>query len=99
MCSDSLDLNGDGKITWADFAPDETTFDLLYGDNDGTVTNVELIAFLTLNYSVECEFFEEEWVFNVADLVVQSTDVKNYGTKLWKVRFYPVSTTTFIPYE
>jgi len=99
VCSDSLDLNGDGKITWADFAPDEATFDLLYGDNDGTVTNVELIAYLTLNYSVECDFFEEEWVFNVADLVVQSTEVKNDGTKLWKVRFYPVSTTTFIPYE
>ena len=99
VCSDSLDLNGDGKITWADFAPDEATFDLLYGNNNGIVTNEELIAFLTLNHSDVCEFFEEEWVFNVADLVVQSTEVKNDGTKLWKVRFYPVSTTTFIPYE
>ena len=109
VCSDSIDLNGDGKITWEDlvdlaiaagFGNDELAVDTLIGINvDGIVTTEELIAFLTLNFAAECEFFEEEWVFNVADLVVQSTEVKNDGTKLWKVRFYPVSTTTFIPYE
>ena len=99
VCDDTLDTNGDKEITWADFAVDEATFDLLYGNDSGTVTTDELIAFLQANYAAECEFFENEWVFNVADLVVQSNKIDNDGTKLWKVRFYPVSTTTFIPYE
>jgi hypothetical protein len=101
VCNDTLDLNGDKEITWADFAASEAAFDTLYhiGPFDGIVSTAELIAYLETNWAAECEFFEEEWVFNVADLVVQSNKIDNDGTKLWKLRFYPVSTTTFIPYE
>lgn len=100
VCNDTLDVNDDREITWADFAASEAAFDTMYGIvDDGVVTTEELIAYLMANQAADCEFFEEEWVFNVADLVVQSSKIDNDGTKLWKVRFYPVSTTTFIPYS
>jgi hypothetical protein len=43
-----------------------------------------------------CVFFENEWVFNIADLVVQSQEIDNDGGKLLEIRFYPVSTTSFV---
>jgi len=43
-----------------------------------------------------CVFFENEWVFNIADLVVQSQEIDNDGSKLLQIRFYPVSTTSFV---
>ncbi len=99
VCNDSLDVNGDGKITWEDFAIDEALFEAIIpgNDGDGTVSPEELITYLQISWAGDCEFFENEWVFNVADLVVQSNKVDNDGTKLWKLRFYPVSTTTFTP--
>ena len=102
VCDDILDVNGDKKINWLDFGLTEAAFDDLYsiGVPDGIVSPEELLAYLQPLYDgAECEFFTEEWVFNVADLVVQSNKIDNDGTKLWKLRFYPVSTTEFIPYE
>ena len=43
-----------------------------------------------------CAQLEDEWVFNIADLVVQGQTVTNDGARLLQIRFYPVATTTFI---
>jgi hypothetical protein len=37
-----------------------------------------------------------EWILNIADLVVTQQDIVNDGGKLFKIRFYPVATTTYI---
>ena len=36
-----------------------------------------------------------EWVFNVADIVIQEQDFVNDGTRLMQIRFYPRATTVF----
>jgi hypothetical protein len=41
------------------------------------------------------EYYDEEWVFNIADLVYQNQVVINEGIKNLQIRFYPVDTTTF----
>ena len=42
-------------------------------------------------------YYENEWIFNIADLVVTQQDITNDGTKLLQVRFYPVATTEYVP--
>ena len=44
-------------------------------------------------------YFDEEWIFNIADLVVTEQGLVNDGTKLLQIRFYPVATTEFTPQE
>lgn len=41
-------------------------------------------------------FYDNVWIFNIADVVVQEQTITNDGTKLLRVRFYPVATTEFI---
>jgi len=41
-------------------------------------------------------YYENEWILNIADLVVSQQDIVNDGGKLMKIRFYPVATTTYI---
>ncbi len=36
-----------------------------------------------------CTYYDEEWVFNIADFVEYLWDVNNTGVKLLQVRFYP----------
>ena len=40
-------------------------------------------------------YFANEWIFNIADLVITEQGLMNDGTKLVQLRFYPVVTTTF----
>ena len=82
-CDQSYDADGDGAITLADVPGDLT--------GDGLVDDADLQAYL----AASCTFYESEWVFNVADLVVYGWDYQNHGSKLLQVRFYPVSTTTY----
>ncbi len=42
-------------------------------------------------------YFEGEWIFNIADLVITEQGLVNDGTKLVQIRFYPVATTEFSP--
>ena len=42
-----------------------------------------------------CQFFESEWIFNVADIVLFGFDYENKGANLTQLRFYPVDTTNF----
>jgi len=41
-------------------------------------------------------YFPEEWILNIADLVVTEQGLVNDGTKLLQIRFYPVSTTEYV---
>lgn len=40
--------------------------------------------------------YENEWILNIADLVVTDQIISNDGAKLLKVRFYPVATTEYV---
>ena len=80
VCDASLDVNGDGVINEAD-----ADFNI-----DGVVSDEEYATLLA-----SCTYYENEWVFNVADLVVESMDFENKGGKTLHIRFYPRSTTTF----
>jgi hypothetical protein len=42
-------------------------------------------------------YYEDEWILNIADLVITEQGLVNDGTKLLQIRFYPVATTEFIP--
>jgi hypothetical protein len=39
----------------------------------------------------------DEWIFNIADLVLTEQGFVNDGTKLFQIRFYPRATTEFVP--
>ena len=41
-------------------------------------------------------YYENEWILNIADLVVSQQDIVNDGGKLLNIRFYPVATTTYM---
>jgi hypothetical protein len=43
----------------------------------------------------QATYYDNEWVFNVADIVIQEQDFVNDGTRLMQIRFYPRATTTF----
>ena len=83
VCAASLDLNGDGVIDVNDVPSDL--------DDNGVIDAVDLTLFLNQS----CDLYQNEWVFNVADLVVESMDYNNSGAKTLQIRFYPRSTTTF----
>jgi len=89
--SATLDLNGDGEITYADVP---SIYDL---DADG----IEYSEYLTwANEQVSSDlatYYENEWILNIADLVLTDQPISNDGTKLLQVRFYPVATTVYIP--
>lgn len=82
-CDQAYDTDGDGQITLADLTGDLT--------GDGLVDDADLAAYL----AASCAWYDSEWVFNIADLVVYGWDYRNSGSKLLQVRFYPTSTTTY----
>jgi hypothetical protein len=81
VCDASLDVNGDGVI-------DETDAADLDGDLD--IDGDDYLIMLQA-----CRYYENEWVFNIADLVVEGMDFNNSGAKTLHIRFYPRSTTSF----
>ena len=84
VCDPIYDVNGDGQMTVAD-----VTVDL---DGSGVIDQADLAIYLELY----CSYFEHEWIFNIADLVVYGWDYNNMGSKLVQVRFYPLQTTQFV---
>jgi hypothetical protein len=98
----SLDTNSelddgipDGRITiedvpLGDYDLDDLTSDDRDYNNDGAVDELDIVAWLTdaalLGLATE---YEDEWIFNIADLVTTEGDILNDGTKLFQTRFYP----------
>ena len=83
-CDDLYDTNNDGEITMDDLAGIDF-------NNDGVFNTEDLNYYLEFN----CQYFDDAWVFDIADLVVYGWDYYNQGTKLVQVRFYPESTTVY----
>lgn len=82
------DVDQDGIISYdGDF--DETTFP----DNEFE----DWLADNTVNADGEVlwQYYNEAWVFSIADLVYLNQVVTNNGIKNIQLRFYPVSTTEF----
>jgi hypothetical protein len=101
VCDAVLDSNGDGVLDVDDLANVDINGDGIIDANDipdmngdGSVDEADLALFMGDNIS--CTYYDNEWVFNVADLVVQDQTIQNDGAKLLKIRFYPVATTSFV---
>lgn len=82
VCDASLD-DGDGVID-VDDVPNDMT-------GDGIIDEDDLVLFL----QASCDYYENEWIFNLADLVVQDQYIDNNGGRTLHIRFYPRSTTSF----
>lgn len=90
----SLDIAGpegpgaDGYLNWYDVPEDQ--------NGDGVIDEDDLIPWLNkLVEQGEVIYYENEWIFDIADLVIAGQTVTNDGTKLFQIRFYPVKTTLF----
>ncbi len=66
-----------------------------FGDNSGSVDIIEEWLAFQADENPHLVTYVEDWIWNVAQLVVSEQDINNDGSKLFKIRFYPVSTTTF----
>lgn len=98
-----LDVNGDGVIDIndvpeGDYDGNPSTLDNRDYNNDGSVNEDDVNAWLT-DKSMEdppmAWYFVQEWILNIADLVVTEQGLENDGTKLLQIRFYPVDTTEY----
>jgi len=91
----SCQLIPDGLITKCDVPQDYT--------GDGNITEEDIVPWLeeqaALSTPMAWYFALNDgmWIFNIADLVVTEQGLVNDGTKLMKLRFYPVDTTEYIP--
>lgn len=99
----TLDANDDGVIDVndvpvADYDGDPLTPDNQDYNNDGSVDELDVEAWLT-DMAALAEpmawYFANEWIFNIADLVITEQGLMNDGTRLVQIRFYPVVTTAF----
>jgi hypothetical protein len=91
----SLDISGDGIIDANDVP---LTYDLLENGGNGSfaIDPAEYENWLDdQNAAGQATFYENEWILNIADLVVTDQTIKNDGVKLLKLRFYPVATTLY----
>lgn len=67
-------------------------------DNVGIVDAGDVEAWLTDMAALESPmawYYDQEWILNIADLVITEQGLVNDGTKLMQIRFYPVDTTLF----
>jgi hypothetical protein len=92
----TLDVNGDGEINQDDVTLE---YDLMAnGGNENGV--IDLFEFENWRSDQEVDgmatYYEDEWILNIADLVVTDQTISNDGTKLLKVRFYPVASTEYV---
>jgi hypothetical protein len=91
----SLDTNGPGG------EPDGylNEYDVPGGyDTNGTpgIQEDELLNWLNYLVSIgEAIYYNNEWIFDIADLVIAGQTITNDGTRLFQIRFYPVNTTLF----
>ncbi|MBW2370539.1 MAG: hypothetical protein JRH15_21920, partial [Deltaproteobacteria bacterium] len=86
----SLDINGDGIIDINDVP---LTYDV---DGVSGISEAEYNVWLADQITDGlAAYYENEWILNIADLVVTDQTISNDGVKLLKLRFYPVATTYY----
>lgn len=91
----SLDLSGDGIID-ANDVPAEYDLEENGGDGNGGIDDAEYENWLDDQIAAGfATFYENEWILNIAELVVTDQNISNDGVKLLKLRFYPVATTYY----
>jgi hypothetical protein len=66
-----------------------------FGDHSGFVDIIEEWLAFQADENPHLVTYVEDWIWNVAQLVVTEQDINNDGSKLLQLRFYPVSTTEF----
>jgi hypothetical protein len=67
-------------------------------NNDGSIDELDVLDWLIGMAALEqplAWYYAEEWIMNIADLVITEQGLMNDGAKLMQIRFYPVETTTF----
>lgn len=87
-------------IPLGDYDNDPLTSDTQDYNNDLVVDEADVEAWLTDMAALEAPtawYYDEEWILNIADLVITEQGLVNNGTKLMQIRFYPVDTTEFVP--
>ena len=88
----TIDIN---DVPEADYGPALAGVNRDY-NNDGKEDAADVEAWLDSMEGVSAWYQKEEWILNIADLVVTEQGLVNDGTKLLQIRFYPVSTTEFV---
>jgi hypothetical protein len=91
----SLDIFEDGIIDANDVP---LSYDLVEngGNDNGVIDPAEYENWLDdQNAAGLATYYENEWILNIADLVVTDQNISNDGVKLLKLRFYPVATTLY----
>lgn len=101
VVDERLDVNENGVIDEGDVPADayNTIPETRPYDADGNLI-IDVEEWLTFQSEQDppmAWYFDEEWIFNIADLVVTEQGLVNNGTKLLQIRFYPVATTEFTP--
>jgi hypothetical protein len=104
------DVNGDGNVNELDVIMDSCPYDDRINDgviswdedyDEGTFPDCEFEDWLADN-STNAEgeplwaYYDEEWIFTIADLVYLNQVVTNEGIKNVQIRFYPKATTEFV---
>ncbi len=109
---DPDDINGDSAVNYMDVIADTCPYDLnqdgiiSYDGNydESTFPDCEFENWLSDNAVNTAgdplwQYYNEEWIFTIADLVYLNQVVTNEGIKNLQIRFYPKDTTVFIPFE
>lgn len=66
-------------------------------DLDGDIDDDDLLLWLQEQSALGLStYYENEWILNIADLVVAQQDIVNDGAKLLNIRFYPKATTIYM---
>jgi hypothetical protein len=86
----ALDANADGIIDVNDVPGDF--------DGDGDIDGDDFAIWQADQaFAGTATYYDNEWILNIADLVVTDQTISNDGVKLLKLRFYPVATTQYMP--
>jgi hypothetical protein len=86
----ALDANADGIIDINDVPGDF--------DGDGDIDGDDFVMWQADQaLAGTATYYDNEWILNIADLVVTDQTISNDGVKLLKLRFYPVATTQYLP--
>jgi len=84
----SLDFNQNGYLDEGDMA--------LYSDPGWDPTGKDFQDWLDYLVSIgQATYVSNQWIFDIAEMIITGQRVENDGTTLFQIRFYPVETTEF----